>query len=98
MTYFTIKKLEGVAVVYLDQPKSPVNVLSADMLDGFKKLLDDLESDKDVKSVVIYSRKKDCWIAGAALCLAVRAAPAVVSHLCGAQGRDGSRSHCVTTG
>ena len=65
MTYFTIEKLEGVAVVYLDQPKSPVNVLSADMLDGFKKLLDDLESDKDVKSVVIYSRKKDCWIAGA---------------------------------
>ena len=49
MTYFTIEKLEGVAVVYLDQPKSPVNVLSADMLDGFKKLLDDLESDKDVK-------------------------------------------------
>jgi 3-hydroxyacyl-CoA dehydrogenase/enoyl-CoA hydratase/3-hydroxybutyryl-CoA epimerase len=65
MTYFTIEKQDGVAVVYLDQPKSPVNVLSADMLEGFKKLLDDLESDKDVKSVVIYSRKKDCWIAGA---------------------------------
>ncbi|MCF6319631.1 MAG: 3-hydroxyacyl-CoA dehydrogenase NAD-binding domain-containing protein, partial [Proteobacteria bacterium] len=65
MAYFTIEKQDGVAIVYLDQPSSSVNVLSADMLDGFKKLLDNLESDKEIKSVVIYSRKKDCWIAGA---------------------------------
>ncbi len=65
MAYFTIEKQDSVAIIYLDQPKSPVNVLSADMLDDFKGLLDTIESDKEIKSVVIYSRKKDCWIAGA---------------------------------
>jgi 3-hydroxyacyl-CoA dehydrogenase/enoyl-CoA hydratase/carnithine racemase len=65
MAYFSIEKQEGIAIIYLDQPKSPVNVLSASMLDDFKNLLDTIEEDQDIKSVVIYSKKPDCWIAGA---------------------------------
>ena len=65
MAYFSIEKQDGIAIIYLDQPKSPVNVLSASMLDDFRKLLDTIEEDQDIKSVVIYSKKSDCWIAGA---------------------------------
>jgi len=65
MAYFTIDKKDSVAVIHLDQPNSPVNVLSADMLDDFKNLMDTLESDKDVKSLVLFSKKDDCWVAGA---------------------------------
>lgn len=65
MAYFSIENQDGIAIIYLDQPKSPVNVLSASMLDDFKNLLDTIEEDQDIKSVVIYSKKSDCWIAGA---------------------------------
>ncbi len=65
MPYFTLKKQAGVAVVYLNQAKSPVNVLSASMLDDFAKLMDAIENDTEIKAAVLYSQKPDCWIAGA---------------------------------
>ena len=65
MSYFTIKKQSGVAVVYLNQAKSPVNVLSSDMLDDFSQLMDTIENDTEIKAAVLYSEKPDCWIAGA---------------------------------
>ncbi len=65
MAYFTIKKQDGIAIIYLDQPNSSVNVLSASMLDDFKGLLDTIEEDKDIKAAILYSSKKDCWVAGA---------------------------------
>ncbi len=65
MAYFTIDKQDGIAIISLDQPDSPVNVLSASMLDDFKSLLDTIEEDKDIKAAILYSKKKDCWVAGA---------------------------------
>ena len=65
MAYFTIDIQDGIAIIALDQPNSPVNVLSASMLDDFKALLDTLEKDKDIKAAILYSMKKDCWVAGA---------------------------------
>ncbi len=65
MAYFTIEKQDGIAIIYLDQPKSPVNVLSASMLDDFKGLLDTIEEDKGINAAILYSKKKDCWVAGA---------------------------------
>lgn len=65
MAYFTIDIQDGIAIIALDQPNSPVNVLSASMLDDFKALLDTLEEDKDIKAAILYSMKKDCWVAGA---------------------------------
>ena len=65
MAYFTIDKQDGIAIISLDQPNSPVNVLSASMLGDFKELLDTIEEDKDIKSAILYSNKKDCWVAGA---------------------------------
>lgn len=65
MAYFTIEMHDDVAVVWLDQPDSPVNVLSASMLDDFRKLLDEIESDARISGAVLISRKPDCFIAGA---------------------------------
>ena len=65
MAYFSTKIEDGIAVVYLDQPKSPVNVLSASMLDDFEKLLDNIEQSSDIKAAILYSKKPDCWVAGA---------------------------------
>jgi enoyl-CoA hydratase/carnithine racemase len=65
MAYFTIEKQDEVAIVYLDQAKSPVNVLSASMLDDFEKLMDTIENDTEIKSAILYSKKPDCWVAGA---------------------------------
>lgn len=65
MAYFTIQKHDDVAVVVLDQANSPVNVLSAKMLDDFSNLMDTIEQDNDIKAAVLYSAKPDCWVAGA---------------------------------
>ncbi len=65
MAYFTIEMHDDVAVVWLDQPDSPVNVLSASMLDDFKNLLDEIESNPRISGAVLISRKPDCFIAGA---------------------------------
>ena len=65
MAYFTIEKRDGIAIIYMDQAKSPVNVLSAGMLDDFENLLNTIEEDKEIKSAILYSKKSDCWIAGA---------------------------------
>ena len=65
MPYFTLKKQSGVAIVHMNQAKSPVNVLSASMLDDFSQLMDTIENDTEIKAAVLYSDKPDCWIAGA---------------------------------
>lgn len=65
MAYFTIEMHDDVAVVWLDQPDSPVNVLSLSMLDEFKSLLDEIENNQRISGAVLISRKPDCFIAGA---------------------------------
>lgn len=65
MAYFTIKNQDGVAIVTLDQPNSPVNVLSSKMLNDFEKLMNTIEEDKEISAAILYSGKSDCWVAGA---------------------------------
>ncbi|HUH67110.1 MAG TPA: fatty acid oxidation complex subunit alpha FadJ [Syntrophales bacterium] len=65
MDYADIEEDNGVAVVWLDQPGEKVNKISADLVDGFKTMLDSLEADDSVKAIVLISRKPDNFIAGA---------------------------------
>lgn len=58
------KRNNGVAIVWLDQPNEKINKVSLDFVEGIDKLFQGLETDKEVKAVVIASKKKD-WIAGA---------------------------------
>lgn len=65
MAYFKIEKRDNIALVTLNQPDSPVNVLSASMLNDFEGLINTIEDDNDISAAVLYSLKKDCWVAGA---------------------------------
>lgn len=65
MAYFTIKKHDDIAVVLLNQPKSPVNVLSSKMLTDFENLMNTIEEDNSINAAILFSEKPDCWIAGA---------------------------------
>lgn len=67
MSYTTIEKADGIAVVWLDQPGEKVNKLAADLVDEFNAMLDELFKDSEVKGVVLISKKKDTFIAGADL-------------------------------
>jgi 3-hydroxyacyl-CoA dehydrogenase/enoyl-CoA hydratase/3-hydroxybutyryl-CoA epimerase len=61
----TTEIVNGVAVITLDLPGSPVNKFNRGLKDEFVALFDRLERDLNVKSAVLLSGKKDSWIAGA---------------------------------
>src|SRR6478672_390582 len=61
----TTEIINGVAVITLDLPGSPVNKFNRALKDEFVALFDRLERDLNVKSAVLLSGKKDSWIAGA---------------------------------
>ncbi|HYJ79582.1 MAG TPA: enoyl-CoA hydratase-related protein, partial [Longimicrobiaceae bacterium] len=58
---------DGIAVIRLDEPGKPVNVISAPLVEEMTNLLGELERDGGtyVRAVVIVSEKKGTWIAGA---------------------------------
>ena len=57
--------INGVAIITLDLPGSPVNKFNRGLKDEFVALFDRLERDLNVRSAVLLSGKKDSWIAGA---------------------------------
>ena len=57
---------DGVAVVRIDQPEKPVNVLSKQVVDELVEIITELEGGKTgARAVVIESGKPGVWIAGA---------------------------------
>jgi 3-hydroxyacyl-CoA dehydrogenase / enoyl-CoA hydratase / 3-hydroxybutyryl-CoA epimerase len=54
----------GFAVIRLDQPGKPVNVLSADLVDSMLEVIERLERG-EARAAVILSEKPGVWIAGA---------------------------------
>jgi 3-hydroxyacyl-CoA dehydrogenase / enoyl-CoA hydratase / 3-hydroxybutyryl-CoA epimerase len=57
---------DGLAVIRLNDPKRPVNVISAELLQEMAGLLERLEAGEGgVRAAVIISEKKGTWIAGA---------------------------------
>lgn len=65
MANFELQVNNNIATIWMDQPGSEVNTLSAAMLDDFRNLLDTIEQDSDIKAAVLISRKENCFIAGA---------------------------------
>ncbi len=63
--FVDVEKRDGVAIVWLDQAGEKINKISVDLLDDFRRLLDDLEQDSSIRAAVMISRKKDTFIAGA---------------------------------
>ena len=64
-TYYYVDIEDGVAVITLDNPNERVNILSIAMLGDFEKTLQDLQTNNDVKAIVIISSKKDSFVVGA---------------------------------
>jgi 3-hydroxyacyl-CoA dehydrogenase/enoyl-CoA hydratase/3-hydroxybutyryl-CoA epimerase len=58
---------DGVAVLWIDDPREPVNTLRAELADEFQGVLDLLQDASAAKALVIISAKPDNFIAGANL-------------------------------
>ncbi len=57
---------DGIAIIRLNQPGKPVNVISADLVEAMHDILARLEGGGEgVRAAVIISEKKGTWIAGA---------------------------------
>ncbi len=61
------KRPDGVAVLTFDNPKGKVNILSPEVVEEFRGVIDDIERDPGVKACVLVSAKADNFIAGADL-------------------------------
>lgn len=65
MSYLTIEKEDGIAVITLDQPGEKVNKLNEELIDEFRELLDEFEDDDSIEGAVLVSGKEENFIAGA---------------------------------
>jgi 3-hydroxyacyl-CoA dehydrogenase/enoyl-CoA hydratase/3-hydroxybutyryl-CoA epimerase len=62
----TMEISDGLAIIRLNDPNRPVNVISADLLREMGELVERLENGEGgVRAAVIVSEKKGTWIAGA---------------------------------
>ncbi len=61
----TFRTDNNIGYITFDQPDSKVNVLTSDVLRKFESFLDDVKSKPGLKALVITSKKKDIFIAGA---------------------------------
>lgn len=53
------KRLDGVAILTLDNPEGPHNILSRELFPRFRQVLEEVRSDPHVKAAVLISGKKD---------------------------------------
>lgn len=60
-------RMDGIAVVTIDDPGAPVNTLSRSLADEFESLIGDLERSPNLTSLVFVSGKQDSFIVGADL-------------------------------
>jgi 3-hydroxyacyl-CoA dehydrogenase/enoyl-CoA hydratase/3-hydroxybutyryl-CoA epimerase len=58
---------DGVALLWIDDPREPVNTLRAELAEEFERLLDVLEDSSAAKALILVSGKPDNFIAGANL-------------------------------
>lgn len=65
MSSFILEKNDGLAVVTMDMPDSPQNVLNDSIGKEFEAVLDDIENDSSLKALIFKSGKAGCFIAGA---------------------------------
>jgi 3-hydroxyacyl-CoA dehydrogenase/enoyl-CoA hydratase/3-hydroxybutyryl-CoA epimerase len=75
MSFIELERRGDIAVLWLDQPGSRVNVLDQPVLTQFAELLDSLENDRELSGAVLASRKPDNFIAGADISMFTRLGP-----------------------
>ncbi|MFT6408640.1 MAG: 3-hydroxyacyl-CoA dehydrogenase/enoyl-CoA hydratase/3-hydroxybutyryl-CoA epimerase [Arenicella sp.] len=65
MTTFSLEKNDGLAIVSMDIDGLPQNVLNEAVGREFEAVLDDIEADSSLSSMVFQSTKPGCFVAGA---------------------------------
>jgi 3-hydroxyacyl-CoA dehydrogenase/enoyl-CoA hydratase/3-hydroxybutyryl-CoA epimerase len=66
MKSFTLETaVDGIACLKIDVPKETMNTLRADFIGDVEAILNQVENDKAIQGLVIYSGKPDSFIAGA---------------------------------
>lgn len=65
MSSFILEKNNGLAVVTMDMPDSPQNVLNETIGQEFEAVFDDIEKDGSLKALIFKSGKAGCFVAGA---------------------------------
>ena len=67
MNYLTVEHRDGIAYIGLDMPGENVNKLNEQLISEFSEALNTIRDARDIKGAIIYSLKKDNFIAGADL-------------------------------
>ena len=65
MSTFTLEKQDGIAIVTVDSPGLPQNVMNTAIQAEYEGLLADIGSDTSLTGMIMISGKKDCFLAGA---------------------------------
>ncbi|MCH2190617.1 MAG: fatty acid oxidation complex subunit alpha FadJ [Gammaproteobacteria bacterium] len=69
MNIFTIEKQDGIAVISMNDPSQPQNVLNQEIQDEFEQAFAEVSSDKSLKGLIFKSHKPGCFVAGADISL-----------------------------
>jgi len=65
MSIFTLEKNNGIAVITMNDPSQPKNVLNESLQEEFGQILSSIETDKELTAMIFKSGKEDSFIAGA---------------------------------
>ena len=65
MSVFTLEKNDGIAVITMNDPAQPQNVLNGDIIAEYEAVFDDVANDKSLQGLVFTSAKPGCFLAGA---------------------------------
>ena len=65
MTIFTLEKTDGIAIVTMDDPSQPQNVLNDGVREDFERVFTQVREDSSLKGLIFRSGKPDCFLAGA---------------------------------
>ncbi|HEU5218209.1 MAG TPA: enoyl-CoA hydratase-related protein, partial [Gemmatimonadales bacterium] len=65
MSAFTLSQTDGIAIVTIDVPGEPVNMLGTPVIGELEDILEHIRNDPAVRAVVLISGKADNFVAGA---------------------------------
>lgn len=85
---FRVERKQGIAILLFDVPGEPVNTLKDNFADEVRTILEELESEREVRAIVIASAKKDNFIAGADISMLKDATTAFVAEQLSRSGQD----------
>jgi 3-hydroxyacyl-CoA dehydrogenase/enoyl-CoA hydratase/3-hydroxybutyryl-CoA epimerase len=65
MSAFTLSHIDGIAIITIDVPGEPVNMLGTPIIGELEDILERIKEDGSVRAVVLMSGKTDNFVAGA---------------------------------